>query len=112
MARKAFKTGIYAHIVGWGMSVPENVMTNDDISAIVETDNEWIVSRTGIRERRIANDRESTATLAYKAAQSEAMRELLIWRQPVQALSMRSIWQPIPLNQAASKPQLSLDQKP
>lgn len=70
MARKAFKTGIYAHIVGWGMAVPENVMTNDDISAIVETDNEWIVSRTGIRERRIANDRESTATLAYKAAQS------------------------------------------
>jgi len=69
MARKGLKTGIYAHIVGWGMAVPENVMTNDDISAIVETDNEWIVSRTGIRERRIANEKESTATLAYKAAQ-------------------------------------------
>jgi 3-oxoacyl-[acyl-carrier-protein] synthase III len=70
MARKALKTGIFAHIVGWGMSVPENVMTNDDMAAIVETDNEWIVSRTGIRERRIADERESTATLAYKAAQS------------------------------------------
>jgi 3-oxoacyl-[acyl-carrier-protein] synthase-3 len=70
MARKALKTGIYAHIVGWGMAVPENVMTNDDMAAIVETDNEWIVSRTGIRERRIAGEKESTATLAYKAAQS------------------------------------------
>lgn len=59
----------YAHIVGWGMAVPENVMTNDDISAFVETTDEWIISRTGIKERRIANEKESTATLAYKAAQ-------------------------------------------
>ena len=57
MARKALKTGIYAHIVGWGMAVPENVMTNDDMAAIVETDNEWIVSRTGIRERHIADEK-------------------------------------------------------
>lgn len=60
---------IYAHVVGWGMAVPENVMTNDQISAFVETSDEWIVARTGIKERRIANERESTATLAYKAAQ-------------------------------------------
>lgn len=66
-------TGLrYAHVTGWGMAVPENVMTNDDLSAIVETNDEWIRSRTGIAERRIANERESTATLAYKAAQ-EAM---------------------------------------
>lgn len=62
-------TGRYAHIVGWGMAVPDNIMTNDDLAAIVETDDEWIRSRTGIRERRIASDEESTATLAYKAAQ-------------------------------------------
>ncbi len=62
-------TPTYAHIVGWGMSVPENIMTNDDISAFVETTHDWIVSRTGIKERRIANEHESTATLAYKAAQ-------------------------------------------
>ncbi len=61
-------TGIYAHIVGWGMAVPENIMTNDDLAAIVETDNEWIVSRTGIRERRIATEKESTSTLAHRAA--------------------------------------------
>jgi 3-oxoacyl-[acyl-carrier-protein] synthase-3 len=61
-------TGIYAHIVGWGMSVPETVMTNHDLSAIVETSDEWITTRTGIKERRIASDRESTTTLAIRAA--------------------------------------------
>lgn len=65
----AIPTRTYAHVVGWGMAVPENVMTNDDISAFVETSDEWIVARTGIKERRIANEKESTATLAYKAAQ-------------------------------------------
>jgi 3-oxoacyl-[acyl-carrier-protein] synthase-3 len=62
-------TGIYAHIAGWGMAVPETVMTNDDLSAIVETSDEWITTRTGIRERRIASERESTTTLAIRAAQ-------------------------------------------
>jgi 3-oxoacyl-[acyl-carrier-protein] synthase III len=65
----AIYTPTYAHVVGWGMAVPENVMTNDDLAAFIETSDEWIVSRTGIKERRIANDKESTATLAYKAAQ-------------------------------------------
>lgn len=62
-------TGIYAHIVGWGMAVPDNVMTNDDLAAIVETNDEWIQTRTGIKERRIAGEKDSTATLGYKAAQ-------------------------------------------
>jgi len=59
----------YAHIVGWGMAVPETVMTNHDMEALVETNDEWIRTRTGIRERRIAGENESTATLGYKAAQ-------------------------------------------
>ncbi|NDJ61159.1 MAG: ketoacyl-ACP synthase III [Chloroflexi bacterium] len=61
--------GTYAHIVGWGMAVPETVLTNDDLAAIVETNDEWIMSRTGIRERRIASERETSATLGLKAAQ-------------------------------------------
>ncbi|GIL08654.1 MAG: 3-oxoacyl-[acyl-carrier-protein] synthase 3 [Chloroflexota bacterium] len=60
---------IYAHIVGWGMAVPDRVLSNDDLAAIVETSDEWIVTRTGIRERRIAGGSESTATLGLKAAQ-------------------------------------------
>jgi 3-oxoacyl-[acyl-carrier-protein] synthase-3 len=61
----------YAQITGWGMYVPERVVTNDDISRIVDTSDEWIRSMTGIRERHIAADaRETTATLAVRAARS------------------------------------------
>lgn len=62
-------TGIYAHIVGWGMAVPEAVLTNRELEAIVETTDEWIRERTGIRERRIAGERDSTASLGLWAAQ-------------------------------------------
>lgn len=60
---------IYAHVVGWGMAVPDKVLTNDDLAAIVETSDEWIRKMTGIRERRIASEMETTATLGFKAAQ-------------------------------------------
>lgn len=60
----------YAHITGWGMSVPERVLTNDDLAEMVDTNDAWIQSRTGIRERRIASDDQSTATLATDAARN------------------------------------------
>lgn len=64
----------YAQIIGWGMAVPDRVVTNDDLSRIVETTDEWIRSRTGIAERRIvSNPSETTATLATQAAR-EALR--------------------------------------
>ncbi len=58
----------YAHITGWGMAIPERILTNFDLEKMVETSNEWIVSRTGISERRIADDSESSASLAVQAA--------------------------------------------
>jgi 3-oxoacyl-[acyl-carrier-protein] synthase-3 len=58
----------YAHITGWGTAIPEKVLTNDDIAEMVDTSDEWIRSRTGIQERRIAGEDESTATLATEAA--------------------------------------------
>ena len=45
-----------ALITGWGMYAPSRVMTNHDLEKLVDTSDEWIVSRTGIRERRIAAD--------------------------------------------------------
>lgn len=63
----------HAAITGWGMSVPTNVMTNDDLSKIVDTSDEWIVSRTGIRERHIVSAGETTSTLAA-AAGRQAMQ--------------------------------------
>jgi 3-oxoacyl-[acyl-carrier-protein] synthase-3 len=60
----------YAHITGWGMAVPEHVLTNADLTARVDTTDEWIVTRTGIRERRIARQGETTASLGTSAALS------------------------------------------
>ncbi|HIC88092.1 MAG TPA: ketoacyl-ACP synthase III [Anaerolineae bacterium] len=59
----------YAQIVGWGHYVPERVVTNEDLAQLVDTSDEWIRTRTGIRERRIAaNPEETTADLAERAA--------------------------------------------
>lgn len=58
----------YAHITGWGMAVPEKVLTNQDLTLMVDTSHDWIVSRTGICERHIAVEGQTTATLATDAA--------------------------------------------
>ncbi|HXG40845.1 MAG TPA: beta-ketoacyl-ACP synthase III [Candidatus Limnocylindrales bacterium] len=57
----------YAHITGWGMYVPRQVLTNRDLERIVDTSDEWIVTRTGIRERRIAAADETTASMGAVA---------------------------------------------
>ncbi len=53
-------------ILGFGKAVPKKVVTNDDLSKFVETSDEWIFQRTGIRERRISD--ENTSELAYRSA--------------------------------------------
>jgi len=58
----------FAHITGWGMAVPDRIMTNDDIAKLVDTNDEWIRNRTGIRERRIAGPEDTTGSLATRAA--------------------------------------------
>ncbi len=58
----------YAHITGWGTHVPEKILSNDDLSQIVDTNDEWIQTRTGIRQRHIASDGESTASMGAIAA--------------------------------------------
>lgn len=57
-----------AHIIGTGSYVPEKVVTNRDLEKLVETTDEWIVERTGIRERRMAAPGENTSDMALKAA--------------------------------------------
>jgi len=59
---------IKARIIGTGSYLPENIVTNADLEKIIDTSDEWIVSRTGIRERRIVADGENTSDLAAKAA--------------------------------------------
>ena len=58
-----------AGILGTGFYVPEKILTNDDLSKIVDTSDEWITERTGIKERRIAADDEATSDLSMKAAE-------------------------------------------
>ncbi|NPV66831.1 MAG: ketoacyl-ACP synthase III [Anaerolineae bacterium] len=58
----------YAHIVGWGKALPERVLTNADLEAIVDTSDVWIRERTGIRERRIAGEHDTTVSLGFAAA--------------------------------------------
>ncbi len=65
---------LYAHVTGWGIAVPDEILTNEKLAQIVETSDEWIVSRTGIRERRIARKDQSTATLAADAARKALER--------------------------------------
>jgi 3-oxoacyl-[acyl-carrier-protein] synthase III len=55
-------------ITGTGSYVPERILTNADLAEIVDTNDEWIVSRTGIRERRIAAAGETTSAMSTKAA--------------------------------------------
>jgi len=58
----------YAHITGWGMAVPVPILTNDDISKMVDTNDAWIRDRTGIHERRIARDNQFPSTLGVEAS--------------------------------------------
>jgi 3-oxoacyl-[acyl-carrier-protein] synthase-3 len=62
-------TGIerHAHITGWGRYAPAQVLTNADLERMVDTDDEWIVTRTGIRERRVAAAHETTASMGAVA---------------------------------------------
>ncbi len=62
-------TQYFSKITGWGMYVPENVLTNHDLEKMMDTNDEWIVTRTGIRERRIVSEGEATVSMSVKASQ-------------------------------------------
>ena len=56
------------YLVSTGSYVPKNIMKNDDLKQFIETSDEWIYTRTGIKERRIADKNEASSDLAYNAA--------------------------------------------
>ena len=65
----------YARITGWGKSLPQRVVTNDDLAQIVDTSDEWIVSHTGIRERRIVEQgQETTSSMSVEACRQALER--------------------------------------
>ncbi len=64
-------------IISTGSYVPENIITNHDLEKIVDTSDEWITERTGIRERRIVNGNQATSDLAFEAASTALKRARL-----------------------------------
>ncbi len=63
----------YARITGWGKYVPARVLTNHDLAQMVDTSDEWITTRTGIKERRIRTENDTTSSMAAAAAR-EALK--------------------------------------
>jgi 3-oxoacyl-[acyl-carrier-protein] synthase III len=63
-----------ACLAGWGTAVPEHRLTNAELETRVETSDEWIVERTGIRERRAAAPDETTASLTFGVSRRDQIR--------------------------------------
>lgn len=60
---------MYSRIIGTGGYLPEKILTNHDLAQMVDTSDEWVFSRTGIRERHIVAENQTTSDLAFEAAQ-------------------------------------------
>ncbi len=72
-ALKGIRLARYARIIGWGKYVPQKVLTNHELERMVDTSEAWILTRTGIRERRIASDTETASSMAVEASR-QALR--------------------------------------
>ncbi|MBL8040473.1 MAG: ketoacyl-ACP synthase III [Chthonomonas sp.] len=90
-----------AVIVGTGHAVPRRVMTNDDLAKIVDTNDEWIAQRTGIRERRVCDPDETTTTLSIEAAQ-KALQAAKVDPAEVQMVICGTVTPDMPFPAAAS----------
>lgn len=77
-------------IIGTGSYMPEKVLTNDDLSKIVDTSDEWITSRTGIKERRIAAPEQATSDLASEAAR-RAMESAGVSPEEIQLIIVATV---------------------
>jgi 3-oxoacyl-[acyl-carrier-protein] synthase-3 len=82
--------GYHVSITGLGAHVPERVVTNDELAELVETSDEWIVTRTGIRERRIAAPGEALSDLSLPAAR-EALRQAGVEAREIDLLIVATV---------------------
>jgi 3-oxoacyl-[acyl-carrier-protein] synthase III len=72
--------GVHVSITGLGCHVPERVVTNDELAQLVDTSDEWIITRTGIKERRFAADDEALSDIALPAARAALERSGVLGR--------------------------------
>ena len=83
------KNSVITRITGTGSCLPEQIVTNEDLSKVVDTSDEWISSRTGIRERHLAKD-ETTASMAAEAGR-RALQDAGIGAEEVDLLIVGTI---------------------
>jgi 3-oxoacyl-[acyl-carrier-protein] synthase III len=98
-----------ARIAGLGTSLPKKVLTNKDFESLVDTSDEWIVSRTGIRERHVVGPDESVATLSVEAGR-RAMADAGVAPEEIELLILATatVEQPIPATAAIIQPALGV----
>lgn len=88
-------------IIGVGEYLPERVLSNAQLEKMVDTSDEWIVSRTGIKERRLASESEATSDLAIKAAR-EALKNARLAPEDLELIIVATITGDMPFPSTAS----------
>jgi 3-oxoacyl-[acyl-carrier-protein] synthase-3 len=98
-----------ARIAGLGVCLPEKILTNQDFERMVDTSDEWIISRTGIRERHVVGPEESVATLSIEAGK-RAMANAGVSPEEIElvVLATATVEQPIPATAAIIQPMLGV----
>ncbi len=98
-----------AAVSGWGAELPTTIVTNADLEARLDTSDEWIVERTGIRERRVAAANETTASLGAAAA-AAALKQAGLGPDDIDVLIVATATpeQPMPETSAFIHEQLGL----
>ncbi len=84
------ETRIRAAITGTGSYLPEKILTNADLEKMVETSDEWIITRTGVKERRLAAQQEAASDLGAEAAR-RALREAGLKPEDIECLIVATI---------------------
>ncbi len=97
-------------IIGLGEYIPAKVLTNADLEKMVETSDEWITTRTGIKERRIASSAETTADMAVKAAK-DALGDAKLSAEDLDMIIVATITGDMPMPSTASIVQNALGAK-
>ena len=100
----------HAVIAGYGSFAPEKTITNDDLAEMVDTTDEWITTRTGIKVRHITTDEETTALLATQAAK-RALAETKLDAKDIELIIVATITPEMVFPSTASFVQLALDAK-
>jgi 3-oxoacyl-[acyl-carrier-protein] synthase-3 len=99
-----------SRIIGTGAYVPENILTNHDLEKMVDTSDEWITERTGIKERRIATGKQAASDLAYEASKA-ALKSAGLKAKDLELIIVASVSGDMPLPATACVLQDKLDAK-